>query len=86
MKLAKLLERSQRGYANMWKKAQDRTHTQKLETNWRPANDWMRGRSRFHNEGFPDRLWELLWRRFYKINQIYLMNSLIAAIKEQYVF
>nr|XP_034183629.1 uncharacterized protein LOC117605923 [Osmia lignaria]XP_034183630.1 uncharacterized protein LOC117605923 [Osmia lignaria] len=66
--------------------APDGTHTQQIEANWRPAKDWTRGRGRFHDEEFADRLCEYLWRKFCKTHRIHLMDSLIAAIKEQYVF
>lgn len=62
------------------------TQTQKIESNFRPAEDWMRGRGRFHDDDFADRLCEYLWRQFCRHNKIDRMASLMEAIRMQYVF
>ncbi|XP_076248071.1 uncharacterized protein LOC143187738 [Calliopsis andreniformis] len=59
--------------------ASDGTHTQKIESNWRPAKDWMRGRARFHDDEYAYRLCEFLWRRFCKYNKIDMMSSLMDS-------
>ncbi|XP_046142308.1 uncharacterized protein LOC123987938 isoform X2 [Osmia bicornis bicornis] len=64
----------------------DGTHTQKIESTWRPAKDWMRGRGRFHDSEFADRLCEYLWRRFCRHHKVDLFGSMIEAIRSQYVF
>ncbi|XP_076645722.1 uncharacterized protein LOC143355096 isoform X2 [Halictus rubicundus] len=64
----------------------DGTHTQKIESKWRPVKDWMRGRDRFNDNDFTDRICEYLWRRFCRDNNIDLMASLMEAIRMHYVF
>ncbi|XP_076298984.1 uncharacterized protein LOC143218009 isoform X2 [Lasioglossum baleicum] len=64
----------------------DGEHAQKIDSKWRPVKDWMRGRVRFHEDNFADRICEYLWRQHCHQNKIDPMASLIETIRIHYVF
>ncbi|XP_029046875.1 uncharacterized protein LOC114877909 [Osmia bicornis bicornis] len=66
--------------------ASDGTRIRRRESTWRPAKDWMRGRGSFFDKDFADRLCEFLWRRFCRRNRIDMMESLMEAIRNRYIF
>lgn len=65
--------------------ALDGTHTQRIESSWRPARDWFRTR-RLPGERFADGLVECQWRRENRKNNLDPFDQLISAIKREYTF
>ncbi|KAL3094362.1 hypothetical protein niasHT_029259 [Heterodera trifolii] len=63
--------------------AEDGTHTQRIEAQWRPAKDWFRER-RVPGFRFADTLVEYQWRREVKKNGLDALEQLLSAVKRYY--
>lgn len=63
--------------------ADDGTHTQRIESTWRPAKDWFR-RRRVPSEQFADHLMEYLWRRLCRKSGRDPLEMLLDAVRAQY--
>ncbi len=63
--------------------ARDGTHTQRIESSWRPAKDWFR-RRRIRGDAFADTLVEYQWRREMKKTNTDPFHELLSAIRRAY--
>jgi hypothetical protein len=65
--------------------ASDGTHTQRIESSWRPAKDWFRSR---HVPGyvFAEILVEYQWRRWCRKTNRNVFHQLLQAILAEYGF
>lgn len=64
----------------------DGEHAKKIDSKWCPVKDWTRGKVRFNEDDFADRICEYLWRQYCHQNKIDPMASLIEMIRMHYVF
>lgn len=63
--------------------AADGTHTQRVESSWRPAKDWFRSRH-VPSDVFAEVLVEYQWRRWCRKNELDTFHQLIGAILREY--
>lgn len=63
--------------------ALDGTHTQTIESSWRPAKDFFR-QFRVAKDQFPFKLYEYLWRRNIKQSHLDPFDELINVIRRNF--
>ncbi|XP_044753610.1 uncharacterized protein LOC123312257 isoform X2 [Coccinella septempunctata] len=65
--------------------ASDGTHTQRIESTWRPAKNWFRNKQ-IPADQFPEYLIEYLWRRHIRKRKLDPMEEVLKAIRYFYPF
>ena len=88
----KCVSQWQSSQASRWKLiplqiiAPDGTHTNRIESSWRPFKQWMRNYRMNSNDDdqFILLLCEYYWRRFCRIGKIDKFNDLLRGIKQLY--
>lgn len=64
--------------------ADDGTHTQRIESQWRIAKKWARDKAARDDDEFAEYLCEYLWRRWVRLQALDPMEELFAAIRREY--